>query len=72
MSEAANSRLVAETVIDQLNLQMTAEEFLEDHLSVEQVPETQFIQINYEDSSPESARYVPIPSGRHSPSTSLR
>lgn len=58
MTEAVDSRLIAETVVDELNLQMTPEAFLEEHLSVEQVPETQFIQVNYEDSSPERAQQV--------------
>lgn len=58
ISEGINSRPIAEAVIEQLDLRITPEEFLEEHLSVEQVPETQFIQVNYEDSSPERAQRV--------------
>ncbi len=56
MAEGVNSRPVAETVIRQLGLQMDSKEFLEEHLSVKQIPETQFIQVDYEDSSPERAQ----------------
>jgi len=56
MAEGVNSRPVAETVIRQLGLQMDSKEFLKEHLSVQQIPETQFIQVNYEDSSPERAQ----------------
>ncbi len=58
ISQGINSRPIAEAVIQQLDLQITPEEFLEKHLSVEQVPETQFIQVNYIDSSPERAQKV--------------
>ncbi len=58
MTEAVNSRPVAEAVIRQLGLQMTPEDFLEDHLNVEQIRDTQFIQVDYEDPSPERAQQV--------------
>ena len=58
MAEAVNSRPVAEAVIRQQDLRMTPEEFLEDHLSVEQVASTQFIQVDYRDPSPKRARLV--------------
>lgn len=57
MAEAVNTRPVAETVIRRLNLQMLPEDFLE-HLSVEQVGSTQFIEVSYEDSSPEEAQRI--------------
>ena len=57
MAEGVNSRPVAEAVIRQQNLRTTSEDFL-NHLSVEQVPETQFIQVDYKDSSPERAQQV--------------
>lgn len=58
MAEAVASRPLAQTVIDQLGLSVTPEAFLEEKLSVEQVPETQFIQVSYTDNSPEQAREV--------------
>src|SRR5215210_8105994 len=51
MSEAVNSRPVIEAVIQQLDLQITSDDFT-NRLNVEQIPETQFIQVNYSDSSP--------------------
>src|SRR5215208_3577210 len=50
-----SSRPVAKAVIRQENLRMTTEEFLS-HLSAEQEPETQWIQVHYTDSSPERAQ----------------
>src|SRR5215213_268511 len=58
MAKGVNSRPIAEEVIQQLNLQVTPEEFLEKHLSVRQVIQTQFIEVNYRDSSPERAQQV--------------
>jgi len=58
MVGGVSSRPVAEAVIRQQDLQMTTKEFLDEHLSVEQVPETQWIQVNYRDSSPERAQRV--------------
>lgn len=58
MAEAVSSRPVAEAVIQQQNLQVTSEEFLEQNLSVEQMPETQFIQVTYKDPSPVKAQQV--------------
>jgi capsular exopolysaccharide synthesis family protein len=55
MVGAVNSRPVAKAVIRQENLRMTTEEFL-GHLSVEQVPNTQWIQVTYRDVSPERAQ----------------
>src|SRR5215208_7009259 len=57
MVGAVSSRPVAKAVIRQENLRMTTEEFLE-HLSVEQVPNTQWIQVSYRDVSPERAQRV--------------
>ena len=56
MVEGVNSRPLAESVISELGLSMTPEEFLEEHIRVEQVPETQFVRVFYEDSSPERAQ----------------
>ncbi len=58
MAEGVNSRPVAEAVIQQHNLRVTPEDFLEDYLSVEQINTTQFIQVDYRDSSSERARLV--------------
>jgi capsular polysaccharide biosynthesis protein len=49
---------VAKTVIRQQDLQMTTEEFLGEHLSVEQVPNIQWIEVHYRDVSPERAQRV--------------
>lgn len=57
MSEAVATRPVADAVIDRLDLNLTPEEFLE-NLSVEQVGNTQFIQVSYSDPNPERARRV--------------
>jgi capsular polysaccharide biosynthesis protein len=57
MAEAVNSRPVAQTVTQRLNLQMDPEDFLE-NLTVEQIPETQFISVSYQDPSPETAQQV--------------
>ena len=57
MVNAVNSRPIAEAVIDRLNLQMDPGDFLS-NLSVEQINETQFIEVRYEDYSPEQAQQV--------------
>jgi len=54
----ASSRPKAKTVIRQQDLQMTTEEFLREHLSVEQVPNIQWIEVHYRDVSPERAQRV--------------
>ena len=58
MVGGVSSRPVAEAVIRQQDLRMTTHEFLDKHLSVEQEPNTQWIQVNYRDSSPERAQRV--------------
>jgi capsular exopolysaccharide synthesis family protein len=58
MVGGVSSRPVAETVIRQQDLRMTTEEFLDEHLSVEQEPNTQWIQVAYRDASPERAARV--------------
>lgn len=57
MAEAANSRPIAEAVIQQLGLQSTPEEIL-GSMSVEPIPGTQFVQMSYRDTSPERAQRV--------------
>ena len=57
MVEGVNSRPIAEAVVEQLNLQMSPGEIL-GRLSTRQVGTTQFIQISYQDPSPERARLV--------------
>jgi capsular polysaccharide biosynthesis protein len=57
MAEGINSRPVAEATIRQLGLQVTPEGFLA-NLSVEQVPETQFLRVVYRDPSPQRAQRV--------------
>src|SRR5829696_7863553 len=58
MVGGVSSRPVAEAVIRQHDLRMTTDEFLNEHLIVEQEPNTQWIQVNYRDSSPERAQRV--------------
>ena len=57
VAEGANSRPVAEAVIEEENLRMTPQAFL-NNLSVEQISATQFIQVGYRDPSPERAQQV--------------
>ena len=57
MAEGVNSRPVAEAVIEQLGLQATPEDFLK-NLRVEQTAQTQFIRVDYEDSSPERSEQI--------------
>ncbi len=56
LAEAVETRPVAETVIQELDLGITPEEFLEDHLNAEQIEETQFVQVEYRTSDPETAQ----------------
>lgn len=57
MAAAIDSRPVAEGVIERLDLEMTPEELLRG-LNAEPLPETQFVQIYYDDEDPEVARDV--------------
>lgn len=54
---AVDSRVVAKDIIEELDLQTTPEAFL-GNLSVEQIPETQFIQITYRDTDPGQAQKI--------------
>jgi capsular polysaccharide biosynthesis protein len=57
MVEALNSQRVADAAINELNLRITPDQLL-GNLRVEQVGETQFIQINYSDPNPERAQQI--------------
>ena len=57
MVEAINSRPVADAVIRRLEVQTTPRTLL-DNLTIEQIGETQFIQLSYEDTDPERASSV--------------
>jgi receptor protein-tyrosine kinase len=57
MAEAVDSRPVAQAAIDRLGLSTQPDELLS-NLRVEQVPNTQFVQAAYTDSSPEEAQRV--------------
>ncbi len=57
MADLISTRPVAEAVIRQLDLRMSAEAFLE-NLSVEQVPNTQSIQVFYKDPNPTQAKDI--------------
>lgn len=56
VAEAADSRPIAETVIEEAGLPVTPQEFLRDHLTVEQVGATQFIELSYRDTDPQRAQ----------------
>lgn len=58
LAEAIDNRPLAESVIEERDLRTTPEKFLEEDLSVEQLPDTQVIQVSYRDSDPERARQV--------------
>jgi capsular polysaccharide biosynthesis protein len=58
MAKAVDSRRLAKAVVRQENLRMTPNDFLENHLSVEQVEATQFILVDYNDSNPERTQRV--------------
>jgi capsular exopolysaccharide synthesis family protein len=58
MAEGVSSRPVAKAVIQQQNLRMSPDAFLEEHLRVQQVADTQFVQVDYRDPSPERAQRV--------------
>lgn len=57
MAEAVDTRPVAEAVIDELDLRVPPDEFLE-NLDAEQVNGTQFLEVSYEDTSPQSAQQI--------------
>ncbi len=58
MAQAVNSRTILNEVIQRQNLSITAEEAVDDNLSVEQINATQFIEVRYRDTSPERAQRV--------------
>jgi len=62
LTEAAGSRPTADAVIQRLNLKTTPEDLLK-HLEAQQIPETQYIQVSYEDSSPQRAQLIANTSG---------
>lgn len=57
VAEMVNTRTVAAAVIRELGLNTAPEDFLE-NLSVEQVPNTQVIQVSYRDPDPQRAQLV--------------
>lgn len=57
MAEVANTRTVANAVIKELNLKTTPDAFLA-HMSVQQVAQSQVIEISYTDSDPDKARQI--------------
>lgn len=58
MATAVGTPPVAREVIQQTELEISSQELIEDRLEVEQVTNTQFIDITYQDSDPETARRV--------------
>jgi capsular polysaccharide biosynthesis protein len=57
MVAAVDSEPVAEAVIRRLDLRTDPQDFL-DNMTVQQVPNTQFIQVSYTDPSPENASRI--------------
>ena len=57
VAEIVDSPPVTEGVVRQLNLQIAPEE-LEENLTVEQIPETQLVEVDYRDPSPTQAQKV--------------
>jgi capsular polysaccharide biosynthesis protein len=57
MAQAVSSRPIAEDTIERLDLQTTPDALLQ-NVSVEQVPDTQFIQVSYVDPDPERAKEI--------------
>ena len=57
MAEAVDTRPVAEAVTDELNLQESPEDLLED-LSAQQASNTQFIEVSYRDTNPRQAQLI--------------
>jgi succinoglycan biosynthesis transport protein ExoP len=62
MAESVESSRVAEEVVRRLGLQTTPEEFLK-RQTAKQVFETQLIQVDFEDTSPQTAQLVATPLG---------
>lgn len=58
LTEAVRSRPLAEAVIEEMDLQTTPEQFLGENLSVQPIPDTQFILVSYKDPDPEQAQRV--------------
>lgn len=57
MAEAINSRPVADAVIREQNLNIQPDAFLS-NMKVAQIPNTQFIKVDYEDPNPERAQRI--------------
>ncbi len=57
MTEVVDSRRIAQATTQRLDLQIPPGEFVK-HLSAEQVTETPFIEIKYEDTSPQKAKLI--------------
>lgn len=63
MAQAVPTRPVAETVIREQNLRIAPETFFT-NLTVEQIAETQFIEVTYKDANPERAQQIANAIGR--------
>jgi capsular polysaccharide biosynthesis protein len=57
LTEAADTRPTADAVIKRLDLETPPDKLLDD-LEAQQIPETQYIQVSYKDSSPQRARLI--------------
>ena len=57
MSEAVATRSVAQGVVERLNLEESPEDLVDD-MSVEVIPDTQFIEVSYTDTDPERAQRI--------------
>ena len=57
VADLVDTRPIAETVIQDLGLRITPQEFIE-NMEVEQVPETQVVEVTYRDPDPEKAQTI--------------
>ena len=57
VADLVNTRPIAETVIHDLDLKITPEKFIE-NMKVEQVPETQVVEVTYRNPDPEKAQTI--------------
>jgi capsular exopolysaccharide synthesis family protein len=58
MTQAVQTRPIANGVIQELNLRVSPKDFLENHLTAEAIYDTQFIEVSYLHANPEQARRI--------------
>jgi capsular exopolysaccharide synthesis family protein len=58
MTQAIQTRPVTKDVIQELNLRVSPKDFLQNHLTAQQISDTQFIEVSYLHANPEQARRI--------------